>query len=121
MARRVQARGEDVYQDKLDQHLSLEERHESLVMEIHKETAQTLGRAAAKVESAIEEIAGIEKALEVRPRRAERPALEAAFEATRQKAERARLDLRITREAIGLLDNRHLARLYPIPPKRTFV
>lgn len=118
MARRVQARAEDIYKDKLDRHLSVEERHESLVMEIHKETAQTLGRAAAKVEAAIEEITPIVAALETAPEE-ERPALEEAYEAARQRAERARLDLRITREAIGLLDNRNLARLYPIPPRRT--
>jgi 4'-phosphopantetheinyl transferase EntD len=115
---RMKARGhESPYLDRLEAHLSLEERHETLEVEIRREVASSLGRAGVKVDYAFLSLEEATAALDAATpdERAER---QAAYEAARRAAERALLDLRITREAVGLNDHVSLQRMYPLPPRR---
>jgi hypothetical protein len=90
----------------------------ALEREIVKEIAYSLGRAANKLEAALQQAAHTRSALEsaaLDP--AERQLLRARFGEERAHAERRLRDLMIQREALGFLHHTDLLRLYPLPPR----
>ncbi len=105
------------YLDRLRARIDPGERQESLEAEIASEIAQALGRSEAKVNAALLELELLGRAIDESPAGA-REALEARFDALVTHAERARRDLLIHREAVGIRQNQILERLYPIPPRR---
>lgn len=117
-----QARQRDLrspYGDRLKAVASAKDANASLAGEILEEMARSLARAGSKVDAellALDLLADqIDKAPEGSPTRA---ILTERFNQGRERAERARRDLLIQREAIGFRNNLALAGLYPIPPKR---
>lgn len=99
--------------DRLRQLVSAEEQQASLEAEIRQEMANSLGRAATKVDVALLELELIEQ--EVR-QSGQKPTAEQIerYNQQRELALRARLDLRIHREAVGLRNNDGLKLTYPI-------
>jgi hypothetical protein len=108
---------ESPYLDRLRCRMDLTGSRESLEKEIVREMAAALGRAEDKINAALLrlELAGraLAAACDVAARR--RCAL--AFNTERDRALKARWELVIQREAIGLHRNEILERLYPIPPR----
>lgn len=105
------------YLDRLRSRLTPSERHEALEAEIAQEVAQALGRSEAKVNHALLELELLAREIDA-ARPEHRPALEARFDLLVERAERARRDLLIHREAVGIRQNAILERLYPIPERR---
>jgi hypothetical protein len=108
---------ESPYLDRLRVRLDVTQAHASLEAEIIQEMAAALGRAEDKLNAALLrlELAGV--ALASAPDDAARlPGVE-AFNARRDEALRARWELEIQREAVGLRRNDILERLYPVPPR----
>ncbi len=119
LAVRMKDRGHSSpYLDRIEAHLSLEERQESLELEIRRETAASLGRAGVKVDFAMLALEDATLALDEAPAE-ERDARWAAYTEAHAAASRALLDLKITREAVGLRNHSTLHRMYPIPPRRS--
>ncbi len=86
--------------------------------EILAEMATALGRAQAKVRSAIAALEPLSRACKSAPTWDGRNEARRAFNAQRQLALEARWELLVHREALGFLRNGHLERDYPIPPER---
>jgi hypothetical protein len=87
---------------------------DELAVELMAERAAALGRAEAKIEVALLELQVIAHDLD-----AGAPSSRVAdFNRVRQAAERARWELQVHREALGLRRNDILRELYPIPPRR---
>ncbi len=105
------------YLDRLRSRLDPWERHEALEAEIAQEVAAALGRSEAKVNHALLELEILGREIDA-SRPGERAELEARFDLLVERAERARRDLLIHREAAGIRQNAILERLYPIPPRR---
>lgn len=106
------------YLDRLRSRLDVEQAQATLEQEIVAEIAAALGRTAAKLDHALLrlELAGRELDAAVEPEA--RVACAARFEEFRQEALRARHELLIHREAVGIRRNDVLETLYPIPPRR---
>ena len=106
------------YLDRLRARLDVYEAQEELEREIVQEMASALGRAEEKVLVALLrlELAGreIDRSPAVDARRA---AVE-RFNELRGEALRARHELLIHREAVGIRRNQILESLYPVPPRR---
>lgn len=120
LAARLKADGvKSEYLDRLEKHLSVEERQDALELEIYQEMASALGRAGAKVDFALLRAEVAARDLEAATDAASRAEALATYAAARHDAIQALQDLKIHREAIGLKRHDQLAALYPIPPKRT--
>lgn len=106
------------YLDRLEAHLSLEERQESLEIEIRRETAAALGRAGVKLDYAM---LALEEATSMLDHSTDedRDVRWAAYLDAFATASGALLDLKITREAVGLRNHSTLHRMYPMPARRT--
>lgn len=120
LASTMKARGHSSpYLDRLEAHLSIEERQESLEIEIRRETAASLGRAGVKVDYAMLALEASTLALD-ESTDANYETRRAAYLDAYEAAARALLDLKITREAIGLRNHSTLHRMYNLPPRRSF-
>jgi hypothetical protein len=100
--------------ERLQQRYTAEAYHASVQREIVQEMASSLGRAEEK-------LLGQLLALELLARRrSEGEAVSAEeFNQTRDGAQRALYELKVTREAVGLRRHDGLNELYPIPPRWT--
>ena len=109
---------ESPYADRLRRRLNVAQAQQQLETEIVQEMAAALGRAGEKVDLAMLhlELAGREADRAESP--LERRRRVVAFNQARAEALRARHELLIHREAIGIRSNRVLESMYPIPPKR---
>lgn len=105
----------DVVRARVDPSVAQEE----LEREIVREIAAALGRSAEKVERALSRLETGRRAVDAARDDEERARATAAFEALRAAAVRARHDLLIHREAVGIRRNDALETLYPIPPSLT--
>jgi len=92
---------------------------EELEREILREIAAALGRSAEKVEHALARLDGARRAVDAARDPDERGRATAVYEELRLAAVRARHDLLIHREAVGIRRNEALEALYPIPPSLT--
>jgi hypothetical protein len=105
------------YLDRLRQRLDVEQAHATLEQEIVQEIAAALGRTAAKLDYAL-------LRLELAARDVDAASSDDAaarterFNALRDDALRARHELLIHREAVGIRRNDVLEQVYPIPPRR---
>ena len=94
----------------------MEQAHESILAEIRGETAAALGRAGRKLQSALVALHTVAERFHALdyddPDRLE---LSIEHRARRHEALRARWELEVHREAIGLLRHDDLYELYPIP------
>lgn len=108
---------ESPYLDRLRARHDVAAAQEELEKEIIHEMAQALGRAGEKVDVALLRLDLAGKALAAATDPGERARLAAAFNALRDAALTARLELRIHREAVGIRRNDALDREYPIPPR----
>lgn len=108
---------ESPYLDRLRARHDVAAAQEELEREIIHEMAQALGRAGEKVDVALLRLDLAGKALAAATDPGERARLAAAFNALRDAALTARLELRIHREAVGIRRNDALDREYPIPPR----
>jgi hypothetical protein len=99
---------ESEYLDRLRAQVSAEEQALLLERELVEEMARALGRTAAKVDYALLRLELLER----------EGSSNDDYNRVRDEAIRARHDLLIHREAIGIRDNNILAHIYPIPPKR---
>lgn len=99
---------ESPYLDRLLARVDPEQALEDVEREIVQEMAASLGRAEERVNHALLE-------LELADRRGDS---DEEWRAIRDRAERLRRDLQIHREALGLLENKHLEAYYPIPRRR---
>jgi hypothetical protein len=106
------------YLDRLRQRLDVEQAHATLEREIVQEIAAALGRTATKLDHALLELELAGKACDAAVTADERAACAARFDALRADALRARHELLIHREAVGIRRNDVLEQLYPIPPRR---
>ena len=108
---------ESPYLDRLRARHDVAAAQEQLEKEIVREMAEALGRSGEKVDVALLrlDVAGRALAAAVDP--AARARLADAYSARRDEALRARHELRIHREAVGIRRNETLDREYPIPPK----
>jgi hypothetical protein len=108
---------ESPYLERLRARLDLTQSWTSLEQEIIREMAAALGRAEDKLNAAFLrlELAGRALAAETAPAARRRRAEE--FNACRAAALRARWELVIQREAVGIRRNDILDNLYPIPPR----
>jgi hypothetical protein len=108
---------DSVHADRLRKRVHSVYGHGDLYAEMVEEMASALGRTASRVDAAILEC-------EIQARQAGQSpgdsAAVAAYEAAREKARRARRDLFIHREALGLFDHRPVEQAYPIPPAWAF-
>jgi hypothetical protein len=92
---------------------------EELEREIVREIAAALGRSAEKVEQALARLDAGRRAVDAARGADERTRATAVYEELRLAAIRARHDLLIHREAVGIRRNEALEALYPIPPSLT--
>lgn len=112
---RLKAEGYDShYMRRLEAHLSVEERHETLEAEIRQEMASALGRTVTKLDHALLELELAERDLD----RAPTDESWARYDLAHERAHSARRDLRIHREAIGIRRNPDLHERFPIPARR---
>ena len=109
---------ESPYLDRLRRRLDPEQAQASLEKEIVQEIAAALGRTAAKVDLALLRLELAGKELDSATGATERAACAARFDARRIEALRARHELLIHREAVGIRRNDILETVYPIPPRR---
>jgi len=105
------------YLDRLRQRLDVEQAHATLEQEIVQEIAAALGRTAAKLDYALLRLEIAARDLDAAPAD-DTAAGTARFNALRDEALRARHELLIHREAVGIRRNDLLEQLYPIPPRR---
>jgi hypothetical protein len=108
---------ESPYLDRLRQRLDTTASHESLEREIVAEMAAALGRAEDKLNAALLRLELAAKALAAADRADERSDAARVFDARRDAALRARWELVVQREAVGIRRNEIVERLYPIPPR----
>lgn len=107
------------YTERLKTAVRARDLNASLAGEILEEMGSSLARAGARIDAALLTLDLLALQIDESPERGgAREALIASFNEGREQAERARRDLQIQREAIGFRDNRLLAQLYPIPPRR---
>jgi len=106
------------YLDRLRSRLDVEQAQATLEQEIVAEIAAALGRTAAKLDHALLRLELAGRALDAATEPDARAACAARFEECRQEALRARHELLIHREAVGIRRNDVLETLYPIPPRR---
>ncbi len=106
------------YLDRLRQRLDVEQAQATLEQEIVQEIAGALGRTAAKLDHALLLLELAARDLDAAADDGERAACAARFEARRADALRARHELVIHREAVGIRRNDVLEQLYPVPPRR---
>lgn len=78
--------------------------------ELRGEAAASMGRAADKVAAALAALRAADPG--------DSPEAIAAFNALRDRALRAKWELRVHREAVGLRSHDALDALYPVPPRR---
>jgi hypothetical protein len=90
---------------------------EQLEKEIIREMAQALGRSGEKVDVALLRLDLAGRAVAAATSDDERAGAVARFNALREDALRARHELRIHREAVGIRRNESLDTTYPIPPR----
>ena len=89
----------------------------ALEREIAQEIAYSLGKAANKLQAALDQAARTRRALEAPVLdAAERQLLSARFQEERAHAERRLRDLMIQREALGFRHHAELLKRYPLPP-----
>ena len=107
---------ESPYLDRLKARVDVAQAQSSLEKEIVAEMAAALGRAEDKLNVALLrlELAGKDLA-SAAPN--ERPARAVVFDVRRADALRARWELVIQRESVGILRNEVIERMYPIPPR----
>lgn len=114
---------ESPYLERLQERVGPTFGHQSIELEIVQEMASALGRAEDKVNVALLKLEVVAKKLaeaeSLRPRPPEWGEWIAEFNARREEALKAREELVIHREALGMYNNSMLPSLYPIPPKRT--
>jgi len=115
----LQDRGyESPYLDRLRRRLDPEQAQATLEQEIIQEIAAALGRTAAKLDHALLRLELAGRELDAVTDDAERAECASRFETLRSQALRARHELLIHREAVGIRRNDILDLLYPIPPRR---
>ena len=109
---------ESPYLERLRARLDMSVGRRSLEQELVQEMAGALGRTEDKVNVALLRLDVAGQALDrLSPGDAGRAAQVAAFNALRVEAERARWELMVHRDAMGLRRT-DLSELYPIPPQR---
>ena len=105
---------ESPYLNRLRSRLNHIGSRQTLEQEILTEMAAALSRAAAKVDAALLRLEVTGKALDAAPE----PALRQRFNTEREAALRARWELKVHREALGMYDNSEINTHYPVPPRR---
>ena len=109
------------YLARVEARLSLEQRMETLQVELMQEMASALSRTEMRVNMALAELqlqrARYDRALAEGAPEDRRSALIEAFNAQRKVAQARVRDLQIQREALGFRRNQILNELYPIPPR----
>jgi hypothetical protein len=108
---------ESPYLDRLRARHDVAAAQEQLEKEIIREMAAALGRSGEKVDVALLRLELAARALAAARDPEERARLVGAFNARRDDALKARHELRIHREAVGIRRNEMLDREYPIPPR----
>lgn len=108
---------ESPYLDRLRARMDVEQAQSSLEREIIQEIAAALGRTEEKLNYALLRLELAAHELNAASD-AERAAAGAHFDLMREEALRARHELLIHREAVGIRRNDLLETLYPIPPRR---
>jgi uncharacterized protein YdiU (UPF0061 family) len=109
---------ESPYLDRLRARLDVAQTQESLEKEIVQEMAQALGRTEEKLNLALLRLELAARHADEAPNDAQRTLRAKQFNDLRSNALRARHELLIHREAIGIRRNQILETLYPIPPRR---
>jgi len=118
LVRELRDRGyQSPYLDRLRTRLDVEAAQEELEKEIVREMAAALGRSGEKVDVALLRLELAGRDLAAATDLAERARLTVRFNALRAEALKARHELRIHREAVGIRRNDMLDREYPIPPR----
>jgi hypothetical protein len=108
---------ESPYLDRLRQRLDVVQSPTALEVEIIEEMARALGRAEDKLLAALLRLEVAGRALTESSDPGERSGRALAFNEAREHALRARWELVIQREAVGIRRNDIVERLYPIPPR----
>jgi hypothetical protein len=106
---------ESPYLDRLRQRVDAQASQETLEREIVAEMAAALGRSEDKLVAALLRLELAARALDAASGAAARVRAADAFDAIRAEALRARWELVIHREAVGIRRNEIVERLYPIP------
>ncbi len=121
LVRQLSAAGyESPYLDRLRARVDPAQAQDTLEQEIIREMASALGRAEDKLNAALLRLELADRALAAAVERAERRDRALAFNTERTHALRARWELTIQREAVGMRRNDVLERLYPIPAAVAF-
>jgi hypothetical protein len=107
---------ESPYLDRLKARVDVAQAQSSLEKEIVAEMAAALGRAEDKLNAALLRLELAGRDLEAAPPE-ERSRHAIVFNARRADALRARWELVIQRESVGILRNDVIERMYPIPPR----
>ena len=107
---------ESPYLDRLRSRVDVETAQEQLEKEIVREMALALGRSGEKVDVALLRLELAAKDVAAAAD-GERAVLVERFNALRDDALKARHELRIHREAVGIRRNEGLDAMYPIPPR----
>ena len=111
---------ESPYLERLRRKIDIELTVDELEREIVREMATALGRAGEKVDWALLRLDVLDREVARSNEPVERRRLIEQWNRMREEAIRARHELRIHREAVGMRRNRELEILYPIPPRRHF-
>ena len=106
------------YLDRLRGRLDVYEAQEELEREIVQEMASALGRAEEKVLVALLRLELAGREVDRAPSGDLQRAAVERFNELRGEALRARHELLIHREAVGIRRNQILESLYPVPPRR---
>lgn len=115
LVRRLQREGfESEHLERLKARVDPDAAFDDLQREIYAEMAYSLGRSEARVDYALLRLEVAGREVETAAPGERRAAIE-TFNALRREALRARRDLLIHREAIGLPGNQRLKKMYPVP------
>ena len=90
-------------------------------IELIKEAAGALARCGEKLEKALRQLRSAEELLDLCPNDGSSSSLEEAIEqykSARRKAETARYQYIVQREAVGFRNHKFPDRIYPLPPPR---
>lgn len=109
---------ESPYLDRLRRRIDVTGSDTALETELVREMAAALGRAEDKVNAGLLRLELAGRALEDARTPAERTRCADEFESARMAALRARWELLVQREAVGIRRNQVLEELYPIPSRR---
>jgi hypothetical protein len=109
---------ESPYLDRLRARMDVEQAQSSLEREIVQEIAAALGRTEEKLNFALLRLELASRDLAAAADETERTLAGVRFDRVREEALRARHELLIHREAVGIRRNDLLETLYPIPPRR---